>query len=234
MAVDVQAYMESVKMTEPILYSFRRCPYAMRARMALLSAGITVELREIEFRNKPRHMLACSPKGTVPVLVLPDNGVLEESRDIMFWSLAQHDPDGWLSRDTSPGLSETDQFIHENDFVFKPDLDRYKYFHRFGEQDGREARERASRFVQSLEMRLSDRAFLFGDACSVADAALFPFIRQFAHVDRDWFYSQNWNHAIRWLNHFLELDAFHQVMHKYPVWQENTPGERFPPEIHGH
>lgn len=211
----------------PILYSFRRCPYAIRARMALAYAGQAVEMREIIFRDKPAHMLECSPKGTVPVLVLEDGRVIEESFDVMQWALGLNDPEGWLLSDRLP---DTHALIESNDEQFKPDLDLYKYSDRHPEGVGDEARVRACAFLRTLDQRLVDDVNLFGDRRSLGDVAVFPFVRQFAHVDREWFYAQDWPHLLRWLDGLLESELFRSVMHRYPVWAVGTTGPAFPPQ----
>ena len=209
-----------------VLYSFRRCPYAMRARLAILSAQIAVELREVVLRNKPEEMLEASPKGTVPVLTLKDGSVLEESLDVIDWALAQNDPEGL--RDFSVDfLNEMNALVAENDGSFKSALDRYKYPNRYQGIDRGEQRELGARFVSGLNQLLRGRQYLFGDKISYADIAILPFIRQFAHVDRDWFWSQDWTHVIRWLEAFLDSDRFRRIMIKYPQWQSGEKGEAF-------
>lgn len=197
----------------PVLYSFRRCPYAMRARLALHAGGTDVEHREILLREKPQAMLDVSPKGTVPVLVLPDGKALEESLDIMRWALQRQDPENWLA----PG-SQMDTLIAACDGDFKHHLDRYKYASRH-DTDPAEHRRAASGFLALLERRLTASRQLFGDCMSMADAAIFPFVRQFAHTDRTWFYSQDWPRLAAWLDGHLASPRFAAVMHKHPVWK---------------
>ncbi len=162
----------------PILYTFRRCPYAMRARMALRVAGIDVELREVSLRDKPPELLTASPKGTVPVLVLPDGVVIDESLDIMRWALAQHDPEQWLA----PG-GQMDEFIATNDGPFKFHLDRAKYANRYPGTDPAYHRGEAVKLLLPLEVRLAKHGLLFGNTPSLADIAIFPFVRQFSRAD---------------------------------------------------
>ena len=183
----------------------------MRARMALRYAGIAVEHREIALRAKPAHMLQISPKGTVPVLLLPDRTVLEESLDIMHWALAQQDKDGWLQHDDAA-------LIAENDGEFKRALDQYKY----AEDAAQKARHRleAEIFLRRLEARLQQHAYLCGATCSITDIAIFPFIRQFAAVDETWFLQSPYPALRQWLNMLVESELFTSVMHKHPVWQE--------------
>ena len=204
----------------PVLYSFRRCPYAIRARLALWQAGVVVALREVVLRDKPAHLLEISPKGTVPVLCLPDGRVLEESLDIMHWALRQNDPDGWLSVGDS---AEQAALVARNDTDFKPLLDRYKYAERFPEQPAKAWREAAiAVHLADLEARLADRAYLFGDTPSLADAALFPFVRQFAGVDPAWFDAAPLPALRRWLGAWLASPLFAAVMVRHRPWQ--APG----------
>jgi glutathione S-transferase len=211
----------------PILYSFRRCPYAIRARMAIYYASITVELREVSLANKPQQMLALSPKGTVPVLQLP-NKVLDESLDVIHWALQQSDSDGWLRPELQ---SQTETLIESNDNDFKAWLDKYKYWERFPEQPQLYYRERAEEFIALLENLLEKHRFLLGQTLSVADIAIFPFIRQFAFVDKEWFDSAPYPNLQRWLQAFLVCDIFVQSMIKQPVWQEGDSSRPFPDTV---
>lgn len=211
----------------PILYSFRRCPYAMRARMAILASGQTCALREVVLRDKPPEMLAASPKGTVPVLVMPDGQVIEESLDIMWWALGRNDPQGWLT----PLKDERDDIealIAENDGPFKDALDRYKYPPRFDNADPLPHRAQGLEFLEKLNARLLETAYLFGDDFTVADAALAPFIRQFANTDRDWFDALDLTAVQTWLQSILESDRFLGVMKKYPAWENGMEEPAFP------
>jgi len=208
-------------MSLPILYSFRRCPYAMRARLALRVAKHPMEHREILLRDKPASMLSYSPKGTVPVLVLPSGECLQESLDIMLWALRIHDPKQWLS----PSHGSVEQILAllehcENEF--KPKLDRYKYNDRFADISLEEARAQASVFVASLQDRLTQHPFLFGKHFSLADAALAPFVRQFAHTQSTWFAEQSWDALQRWLANFANSVLFQDIMQKHPLWQEEA------------
>ena len=204
------------EITRPVLYSFRRCPYAMRARLALASAGITVELREILLRDKPPSLLEVSAKATVPVLVLPDR-VIDESYDIMLWALAQADPEGWLA-----GRDEA--LIAVLDGPFKAALDRYKY----GKDGVETAREEASAFLRQLEATLARQPALSGATLGLADMASLTFIRQFANVDRPWFDNQPWPHLRAWLENFLASPRFAAIMRKYPAWQSGDAPTLFP------
>jgi glutathione S-transferase len=202
----------------PLLYSFRRCPYAMRARMALAVSGQTVELREIELRNRPDEIYAASAKGTVPVLVLPEGEVIDESLDVMRWALAQNDPEAWLPSDAST-QAETESLVARNDREFKHHLDRYKYATRYEDVDEVEHRDAASLVLRELDARLQQNAFLLGDQFQFVDAALAPFVRQFAIADRAWFDGQDWTELRAWLDAFIASERFQSIMQKYPVWQ---------------
>ncbi|GLQ05518.1 glutathione S-transferase [Sneathiella chinensis] len=213
--------------TLPVLYSFRRCPYAMRARLALAYSGEAVELRDILLKDKPAEMIAASPKATVPVLVLQDGTVIEESIDIVWWALGRSDPMGWLP-DDGELRSEAHALIQENDGPFKSALDKYKYFVRFPEKSQTDYRQSGEEFLAELERRLEKQAFLLGDRFSVADAAIFPFIRQFANSDRDWFKSAPYPKLQQWLEARTSSDGFSYIMKKRPIWQPDTPGILFP------
>ena len=199
-------------MIEVILYSFRRCPYAMRARMALSVSGASYEHREVVLRDKPPEMLEVSPKGTVPVLVVPGAPPLEESLDIMHWALGQNDPEGWLDRN--------DQFLIEtNDGPFKHHLDRYKYATRYDDVDPEEHRAAAFDILKQLDERLASTAYLCGARRGLADIAIFPFIRQFANADRAWFDALDLPALQKWLEGLLVSDLFAGVMQKHPQWK---------------
>jgi len=194
-------------MTGNVLYSFRRCPYAMRARMALRYSGVPLSIVEVSLKAKPAEMLALSPKGTVPVLVCADGRVIEQSLEIMHWALARHDPDNWLGPDSAA-------LIEENDQVFKVNLDRYKYAIRYPEQPMEQYRAQGAAFLQRLEVLLEQTPYLAGDTLSLADIALAPFVRQFAHVDRDWFEQAPYPRLNAWLERFLASELFISVMTK--------------------
>ena len=201
----------------PVLYSFRRCPYAMRARLALRVASQAVAHREIELKHKPAAMLQASPKGTVPVLVLNDGAVLEQSLDIMRWALERHDPEAWLPTDEA-SRQDAWALIAQNDGDFKFHLDRYKYPHHYDLADGVVHRAQAAVFLGTLALRLAANAYLSGPHFSIADAAIAPFVRQFAHTDKAWFAQQDWPALAQWLAAFEASAAFAQVMEKHPVW----------------
>ena len=208
---------QSSRMTEPadpILYSFRRCPYAMRARLALAVSGTRYEVREISLRAKPTALLTASAKGTVPVLVLPEGEVIDQSLDIMRWALTNCDPEGWLERD-DPSL------ISANEGFFIHDLDRYKYSDRH-EADALTHREHGLTFLRDLDARLSISTFLGGPVRGVTDAAIVPFVRQFAGVDPDWFAAQRLQKLLRWLQRIVGSGLFQSIMFRAPLW---NPGD---------
>lgn len=200
-----------MSLTDPILYSFRRCPYAIRARLALAVSGIAVEHREVKLRDKPAAMLAASLKGTVPVLVLPDGAVIDESLDIMRWALVRNDPEDWLSGD-EPSLIAT------NDGAFKHHLDRYKYPDRYP-ADGVDHRAAALAILHGLEARLGEHAYLSGARFGLTDAAILPFVRQFAAVDREWFDVQDLARVQGWLEAGLGSALFARVMVVREPWR---------------
>ena len=205
-------------MQRPVLYSYRRCPYAMRARMALRYAGIDAEIREIELRNKPLHMIQLSPKATVPVLLLESGEVLEESLDIMRWALQQRDADGWRLPGDREKRDAMEALILVNDREFKQALDRYKYPERYPDFPIEHYRQQGEVFLHMLEDHLLVSACLFGDALSMADIAIFPFIRQFAGVDSAWFNDAPYPRLRGWLEARVQSTLFTDVMQKNPVW----------------
>ena len=209
----------------PILYSFRRCPYAMRARMALVASGAEVLLREVLLKGKPAELLAASPKATVPVLVLSDGRVVEESLDVMQWALEYRDPLNWLE-----GEALESDWISACDGDFKHWLDRYKYSERYPEHTAEDYRQKAETFVQKLEDWLSVSDWVGGDAANAVDVALFPFIRQFAGVDPSWWQQAPYPKVRLWLENWLNSALFSAIMAKYPRWESGQPGERFPPD----
>jgi len=210
----------------PILYSFRRCPYAMRARLAIQASGVECELREVLLRDKAPEFLAASPKGTVPV-VLVGGQLIEESLDVMLWALAQNDPDVWLSPQ-SGAKSDMMELINKADGEFKTNLDQYKYASRFEGNEGQVARDKGAVFLLGLNDQLAETGYLFGTRISLADMAIAPFIRQFANVDRSWFDAQKWPHLLAWLERFLASKAFENIMSKYPKWQSGDVATFFP------
>jgi len=212
----------------PILYSFRRCPYAMRARMALVIAGVSVELREVVLREKPAEMLAASQKGTVPVLVLPGGRIIDESIDVMHWALVQSDPEGWRV----PNTAEMDKLINDNDGPFKHHLDRYKYASRYEgvnpPVNPAEHRAAAEGYLAALDKRLLGSKHLMGDTRSLADIAVFPFVRQFVNAAKDDMQMGRFPGLDRWLKGHVASPLFVAVMGKYPRWQPGEPGVTFP------
>jgi glutathione S-transferase len=210
-------------MNLPILYSFRRCPYAIRARLAILVSGMTCELREVSLANKPEAMLLASPKATIPVMVLPDRTVLEESLDIMKYALGSNDPEGWLL-----GVDETTmELVRINDAVFKDHLDRYKYPDRY-EGDRLQHRAAGLAILQMLEGHLEKTGKLIGLHDSLIDFAILPFVRQFAAVDEVWFASQSIPHVQSWLAQFLASPRFAQAMISLSVWKSGDGPTFFP------
>ncbi|MDI1309744.1 MAG: glutathione S-transferase [Methylotenera sp.] len=200
-------------MALPILYSYRRCPYAMRARMALKLAGVNVEIREISLRDKPAHMLQVSPKATVPVLVLQDGTVIEQSLDIMHWALQQHA----LGANVYAGA---DALISQNDTAFKQALDAYKYPERYPSKTQIEHRADGEVFLLKLENLLLEHLYLFCETPSLADIAIFPFVRQFAGVDTAWFEMAPYPKLQLWLNRLVQSELFISVMEKQPTYIE--------------
>lgn len=205
-------------MVYPVFYSFRRCPYAMRARLALLVSETPVRLREVVLRDKPDEMIAASAKGTVPVLVQNDQIIIDESLDIMLWALARNDPEHWL-QDADQALS----LIAETDGDFKTHLDRYKYPNRYEDGDPMEHRAAGLSFLVKLNGRIEKNGQLIGRDAGLADYAIFPFIRQFANHDRAWFDAQDIPALQNWLEDHLSSARFQDIMTKFPQWK--TTGE---------
>ncbi len=205
--------------TLPIFYSFRRCPYAMRARMALKYSGVAVQLREVVLRDKPVALLTRSAKGTVPVLVLADGSIIDESRHIMLWALQQNDPEQWFPQQHEALINK---LLDQNDFEFKGNLDRYKYPDRYPEQSAEYYRTQGELFLEVLEQRLQQQPFLISAQVSMADIGIFPFIRQFAHVNNDWFMQAAYPQLQLWLEYLLRSSLFNATMEKYPQWLEGS------------
>lgn len=201
-------------MNRPLLYTYRRCPYAMRARMALLQASIEFDAREIVLRDKPAEMLAVSPKGTVPVLVLPDGRVIEQSLDIMRWAFEGGEQEAWWRR----AQTQANQaLIALNDGPFKQHLDRYKYPARQEDTDPAVHRDQAvTCLLHPIEQRLAQAPSLGGAQPCAADLAIFPFVRQFRAVDPGWFDAQAWPATQRWLQGWLQCELFQACMKKLP------------------
>ena len=201
----------------PILYSFRRCPYAMRARMAIHASGQKCELREVLLRDKPPSMIEYSLKGTVPVLILQDGNVIDESLDVIDWALNLNDPDNWQR---SKDNEKTKELIKINDGEFKHHLDRYKYSKRYDNEDPEFHRKKCLKFIELINNELNNSEYIFDDNISYADIVLLPFIRQFRIVDMEWFDSLPYDNLKKWLSSFLDSSLLHSIMKKYDLWKE--------------
>lgn len=211
----------------PVLYSFRRCPYAIRARLAIYSSRYQCQLREVILRDKPAALIEASPKATVPVLIDTDNSVIDQSLDIMLHVLNIHDPLGWLADDQNEQQSML-RLIDETETKFKPHLDLYKYASRSENPEPELHRRRAWEFLDRLELILSNNNHLFGAKQSLADVAILPFVRQFAQTDRRWFDEQHLPHLHSWLQTFENSDLRSNVMKKYTAWVPGDPEIYFP------
>jgi len=201
-------------MTLPVLYSFRRCPYAMRARLAIMASDTACELREVKLSAKPASLVAASPKATVPVLILTDGTVIDQSLDIMHHCLGRNDPRGWLTRSDVA-------LIATSDGPFKHDLDRYKYPHRH-DSDALAHRDSGLAFLRQLDARLAAHGQLCSRKPGLADMAIMPFVRQFAATDAAWFAAQPLPHVREWLAGHLASDLFAAIMVRHSPWQ---PGD---------
>ena len=210
----------------PVLYSFRRCPFAMRARLAVAVSGQCCELREVVLRNKPPELLAASPKGTVPVLVLQDGRVIEQSLDIMLHALRTNDPDGWLAP-TQGTLGDMLALIGRNDGFFKQALDRCKYPERYTAEEVNQAQTDAITWLAALDEQLAESGYLFGLNPSLADMALRPFVRHFARIDEAHWAEQPWPHLQDWLQRWIDSALFAEIMETYPGWVPGTKGPTF-------
>ncbi|WP_158966576.1 glutathione S-transferase [Paraglaciecola sp. L3A3] len=224
----------NVPKTYPILYSLRNCPYAMRGRIAIYKAKQPVSLRDLVLTNKPAEMLASSPKGTVPILVLPKQPgstteiVLEESLELMLWALSQSDPDDLLHSEQPPALPNMLGEIARFDVGFKQCLEQYKCAKRYHESTLSDCRQQCEVFIQELEQRLEQHAFLWSDKESLLDIALLPFIRQFARIERQWYLQAPYPKVRQWLNRYLQSVMFTKIMTKYPLWLDNREDLLFP------
>ena len=207
--------------TLPIIYSLRNCPYAMRARLAIFKAKQTVLLRDLVLSNKPAEMIAVSAKATVPVLVLANGKVIEESLEVMLWALQQTDPDDLLHGQDEGALPTMLALITEFDNDFKTNLEAYKCAKRYQEDNVGQCRMVCQQYIEQLEKRLTEHRFLMSDKESLADIALVPFIRQFARVERQWYLQSPYPKVRRWLNSYLQSPVFTKVMAKYPLWLDN-------------
>lgn len=197
-------------MNKPKLFTYRRCPYAIRSRLALYQAGIDYESIEISLKDKPSDFLALSPKGTVPVLVQSDGKVIEESLEIMLWALNINDPEHWILK----GNDLCQKLIFENDFHFKKNLDKYKYADRFPEHSKEYYRSQCEIFLNVLDEKLKFKLYLIEDRISFADIAIFPFIRQFFLVDENWFLDSKYDALKKWLRGLIDSHIFKEVMKK--------------------
>lgn len=206
----------------PVLYSFRRCPYAIRARLALRVSGIQVALREVVLSDIPEELLACSVKATVPVLVTNDQIIIDESERIMVWALNQHDPQDWLLKDAGL-LAETQRLVTHNNNEFKIHLDHYKYADRYPDKPMEVYRAEGERFLKELEEKLVVSSYLLCERPTFADMAIVPFIRQFAYVDKDWFDQSPYARLQIWLATLLNQPLFINVMVKVEQWKEGDP-----------
>ena len=201
----------------PILYSFRRCPYAMRARMAIHISSQKCEIREVLLRDKPPSMLEYSSKGTVPVLVLQSGEVIDESLDVIDWALNLNDPDNWQR---SKDNEKTKELIKINDGEFKHHLDRYKYSKRYDNEDPEFHRKKCLSFIEKVNSELQNSKYIFDDAISYIDISLLPFIRQFRIADKEWFDELPYENVKSWLSNFLNSELLKSIMSKYDLWKE--------------
>ncbi len=208
-------------MQHPVLYSLQNCPYAIRARMGLLLAQQAVTVRAIEMKNKPAEMLTVSPKGTVPVLVLTDESVIDESLDIMLWALRKNDPSNLLYRENPSAFPAMLTLINSSDNKFTNALSKYKHAVRYHETSEVYYRRQCEIFIIELEQRLAAHDYLMGMTPSLADYAIMPFIRQFARVDRKWYLQAPYPHLRRWLDAHLQSQLFSQTMTDYPLWLDS-------------
>ena len=201
----------------PILYSFRRCPYAMRARMAIHISSQKCEIREVLLRDKPPSMLEYSSKGTVPVLVLQSGEVIDESLDVIDWALNLNDPDNWQR---SKNNEKTKELIKINDGEFKYHLDRYKYSKRYDNEDPEFHRKKCLSFIEKVNSELQNSKYIFDDEISYIDISLLPFIRQFRIADNEWFDELPYENVKSWLSNFLNSELLKSIMSKYDLWKE--------------
>ena len=204
----------------PILYTFRRCPYAMRARFAIRSSKIIVEIREIKLQEKPSEFLKISPKGTVPVLITNSGEILEESLDIIYWALNKNDPHKWLAKGTLENQDIT-KLLDDLENKFKPNLDKYKYPSRFSGVDKYLHRDKNLCFLKKLNSYLENNKSLNCEHLSLLDYAIFPFVRQFRNVDQEWFDKLNFIFLNKWINQIIDSKDFSSIMKKFKKWEPN-------------
>lgn len=205
----------------PILYSFRRCPYCMRAHMALKYAGLKVILRDVKLSDLPAEVLAVSPHATVPSLAISENEYMDESWDIVKWAVQQNDPENWLG-ENNEYLNEAEMLVEINDFSFKDDLDHYKYADRYPEHPMEYYRENGEEFLEELTELLQQNTFLSADHITITDIAVFPFIRQFAMVDKEWFDKSPYPELQRWLLAMLSSEWFIEAFKKHETWETGS------------
>ncbi|SMY34886.1 glutathione S-transferase [Photobacterium andalusiense] len=217
-------------MTKPILYSLRQCPYAIRARLGLRLAEQDVEIRDISLKDKPIEMMAVTSKGTVPLLVLNNGDYIDESLNIMIWALNQHDPQNILLADSSHLFTDMINLIARNDCKYIAALEHYKADIRYHNQNITIYRNLCRSFLDDLEDRLNKHRFFMGDNPSLADYAILPFIRQFSHVERQWFRHAPYPRLQAWLEMHYQDPIFSQIMKKYPRWQSSNTSTSYPHE----
>jgi glutathione S-transferase len=205
----------------PVLYSLQHCPYAIRARLGILLAEQTVYLRAIDLKDKPEDMLKVSPTGTVPLLILDQSIVIDESLEIMVWALGNNDPDNLLGSDVTTDLPNMLSIINKYDNEFKDWLEKYKCAKRYHETNKDYFRQQCELFIAELEQRLTSDDFFMGEKASLVDYAIMPFIRQFARVERQWYLQSPYPKVRQWLNKHLQSSLFSKTMTKYPLWLEN-------------
>jgi glutathione S-transferase len=212
-------------MNKPVLYSFRRCPYCMRAHMGLKNSGLKIELREVDLKAMPEELLTISARETVPVLVLSnkmaDDSIIDESWDILKWALEQKDPDNWLG-ENKQFLPDAEMLVETNDFSFKNDLDHYKYADRFPEHSEEYYRQACEEFIEELEEMLSEHDYLLAGQLTIADVAVFPFVRQFSLVDKSWFDQSPYRNVQKWLQNLIDTELFQNVFQKRELWKKDA------------
>lgn len=205
----------------PILYSFRRCPYCMRAHMALKYSRQKIILREVELNDLPKEALAVSPHATVPSLVISEDKFMDESWDIVKWAAQKNDPDNWLG-ENNEYMQDAEMLVETNDYSFKEDLDHYKYADRYPDHSMEHYRQRCEEFLEELNDMLGKNDFLLAERITIADIAVFPFVRQFAMVDKDWFDQAPYPGVQRWLDNMLRSEWFCDAFKKHEIWKPGS------------
>ncbi len=208
-------------MSVAVLYSLQNCPFCMRARMALLMAKQEVLLRAIVTKDKPAEMLKRSPKGTVPILLLDNGRLIDESLDIMIWALQQNDPHDLLYNKLPEIYPQMLILIDTCDNEFRSNLSAYKYASRYHQPNEIKVRGACELFINQLERLLQNNNFLFGDTLSLADLAILPNARQFINVDKKWFRDTDYPYLTKWLSSLMQSPLFTKAMKKHPLWNEN-------------